>query len=252
MIHGCFSLKSSLPVELVSILNRRNVNKEVTADFSGVPGVPEKSQVFQPYEVKFYPVGPLPAPLVPLKEVAPEKRTYRRTVILRRDSSDYMAPDGMKWIWGEREKTIPCSKIHARKKFTVDAGATKSCLRVSVDDMVTRITLDGKELDIEGRIMNNYHYLNDLELTPVLTPGEHTVCIEAADAGQLPCGLLAEIRPEYVDGKVVSIPTNSSWETAPDEDGPWTPAVEIKKIGDRPWGMPMLLKTVQMNVKQSE
>jgi len=63
-------------------------------------------------------------------------------------------------------------------------------------------------------------------------------------------GLLAEIRLEYADGKVVSIPTDSSWETAPDEAGPWTPAAEIKKIGDRPWGMPMLLKTVPVNVKK--
>ena len=155
----------------------------------------------------------------------------------------------MKWIWGEKEKKVPNSKIFARMKFTVDAGVKKTGIRVAADDMVTGITLDGKKLDIAGRVMNDFHYLNDLEIKPFLKPGEHILCIEAVDAGKLPCGLLAEIRLEYAGGKIVSIPTDSAWETAPEANGPWTRAAEIKKIGDRPWGMPKLLKSVIANVK---
>ena len=69
--------------------------------------------------------------------------------------------------------------------------------------------------------------------------------LEAGDSGMLPCGLLAELWLEYADGKVVSIPTNAEWETAPKPSGPWRKAAEIKKIGDRPWGMPKLMPPIK-------
>ncbi len=231
------------------VIAANTLNKEVNATFTDVPGVTAKNQVFRPYEVKFYPVGQLPVPLTPLGTADPNKLSYGWTIALRRDSSNYTPPANMKWIWGEKEKKVPNSKIFARVKFTVDAEVKKTGILVAADDMVTGITLDGKKLNIASRVMNDFHYLNNLEIKPVLKPGEHILCIEAMDAGQLPCGLLAEIRLEYADGKIGSIPTDSTWETAVDVNGPWAKAAEIKKIGDRPWGMPKLLKSVIVNAE---
>ena len=89
--------------------------------------------------------------------------------------------------------------------------------------------------------MKDFRYLTSLNIESVIKTGEHILCIEARDSGMLPCGLLAELRLEYADGTVVSIPTNSSWETSPHSSGPWNRAATVRKIGELPWGMPRLL-----------
>lgn len=225
-------------------------NKKLDVRFTGIPGVAENDQTFGPYEVKIFSTGKLPPSLDPLPEVDLTKLKFRKALVAKRDSSQYDPPAGMKWIWGEKEQKIPKSKIFARVKLSVNAGLKKAYLRFTADDYAAAVFLDGKKLIVDtGKLMSNFRYLNNLEIEPVLKPGEHIVCIEAGDAGQLPCGLLAEIRLEYADGKIVSIPTNSAWETAPEANGPWTRAAEIKKIGDHPWRMPNLLKSVVANVK---
>ena len=147
----------------------------------------------------------------------------------------------MEWIWGEKEKKIPRSRIFARVKFQVSAGLKNASLRITADDFVGGIFLNGKKIDDGRRIMKDFRYLTSLDMKPFVKTGEHTLCIEVRDSGMLPCGLLAELRLEHEDGTVVSIPTNSSWETSPHSSGPWTRAATVRKIGELPWGMPRLL-----------
>lgn len=222
-------------------------NESVTVRFSGVPGVPGEEQTFAPYEVKIFSEGELPSPLSPLPKADPEKLRYRQTLAARRDSTAYEVPADMFWIWGEKEKDIPKSRIFARVKFHAEDGLKSARFRFTADDIVRGVFLDGEKLEAAGRIMSDYHYLNDLDITSIVQPGDHILSVEAADAGGIGpcvCGLLAELRLEYEDGKIVSIPTNSRWETALQPGGPWTKAAELKKIGASPWGMPKLLKSV--------
>ena len=220
-------------------------NGKVAAAFAGVPGVPAGEQSFEPYEVKIFTVGKLPPPLVPLPPAVPETMNYRKQIIARRDALPYTAPSGMMWIWGEKEKSLPDSRIFARKSFEVEPELKQAFLRVAADDLVAGIALDGKTVADAACLMHGTRYLNNLELGTLLKPGRHLLVIDAKDGGMLPCGLLAELRLEYANGKVVSIPTDASWETAPEAAGPWGKAAELKKIGDRPWGMPAMLKAQQ-------
>ena len=123
----------------------------------------------------------------------------------------------------------------------MSSGLKKACLQITADDFVEGIFLNGKKIDDGKRIIKDFRYLSSLNMTPVIKTGEHTLCIEVRDSGTLPCGLLAELRLEYADGTVVSIPTNSLWETSPHPSGPWTRAATVRKIGELPWGMPRLL-----------
>jgi len=216
-------------------------NKKVKVRFSGVSGIPAEPQSFSPYEVKIYPQGNLPPPLAPLPPCGPKELAFRKKLVLKRNSSSYTAPPNMEWIWGEKEKAVPRSRIFARVKFQVSAGLKNASLRLTADDFVEGIFLNGKKIDDGRRIMKDFRYLTSLNIEPVIKTGEHILCIEARDSGMLPCGLLAELRLEYTDGTVVSIPTNSSWETSPHSSGPWDRASTVKKIGELPWGMPRLL-----------
>ena len=215
-------------------------DREAGVRFTAVPGVPEGEIAFEPYEVKIFSEGKLPAPLTPLPAAAPERLTYRKQVAAKRDSVPYTAPEGMKWIWGGKEKSIAGSRIFARVKFPVKSGLKKAFLRVAADDFTTGIILDGKALET-AHLLKDFHFLDDLDVTALLTPGDHVLCIEARDGGRLPCGLLAELRLEYADGAVTTLPTGAAWETAPEMSGPWSPAAVLKKVGEKPWGMPRLL-----------
>ena len=228
-------------------ITANTLNKKVKVTFTDVPGVPAKEQTFDPYEVKIFSKGKLPPPLSPLPKAVPEKMPYRNLIIIRRDSIAYNnVPENMKWIWGEKEKSIASSQICARVKFEVGEGLKQASLRFAADDYINGISLDGRKIEPATPLQGSTSYLNVLDFTGALKPGKHVLMLEAGDGGMLPCGLLAELRLEYADGKVVSIPTNAKWETAPKPSGPWQKAAEIKKIGERPWGMPKLLKPVKV------
>jgi hypothetical protein len=220
------------------------VNKQVKVIFSNVPGVPATEVSFEPYEVKIFSNGTLPSPLTEIPPLDPKRITFKNQLIAKRDAVTYQAPDGMKWIWGAKEKSIPGSRIFARKTFTVKNGLKKAYLRVSVDDFVLSIVLNKQKLDPGTRFLDDYRYLNNLDISSLLKTGSNTLCIEAADGAPLPCGLLAEIRLEYADGFVQSIPSDATWETAPAAEGPWSKASVIKNLGDAPWKMPKLLKPI--------
>ena len=150
----------------------------------------------------------------------------------------------MKWIWGEKEKQIPGSRIFARVKFEAAGDLKLASLRFAADDFVAGIFLDGKKVGSSAPFNGNTRHLNHLVFSGPIRPGEHILMLEAGDGGVLPCGLLAELRLEYKNGKIVSISTNSGWETAQKPSGPWRKAAEIKNIGDHPWGMPRLMPPI--------
>ena len=85
-------------------LAANTLNKKLKVTFAGVPGVPEKEQTFEPYEVKIFPQGKLPPPLSPLPKAPPGKLSYRDRIILKRDSSAYQAPPDMNWILPDRRR----------------------------------------------------------------------------------------------------------------------------------------------------
>ncbi|MBQ6598637.1 MAG: hypothetical protein IJH79_13885, partial [Lentisphaeria bacterium] len=116
-------------------------NKKVKVCFSGVPGIPAEPQSFSPYEVKIYPQGNLPPPLAPLPPCGPKELAFRKKLVLKRNSSSYTAPPNMEWIWGEKEKAVPRSRIFARVKFQVSAGLKNASLRLTADDFVEGIFL---------------------------------------------------------------------------------------------------------------
>ena len=209
-----------------------------------IPGASEGNLSFVPYEVKFFRTGPTPPPAW---ELPPEDKTKEDPILVftepirrRLNSVEYEAPPNMKWIWDEKVKDVKCSEIFARVRFQVEPGLEKACLRYAADDNVSAVFIDGIPLSgFKNFASSSYMAVNDI--TDPLKAGEHVLCIRANDAGQLPCGLLAEIRLEYGDGRIVSIPTNASWETSTSLSGPWTGAAEIRALGEKPWGTPRLL-----------
>ena len=218
--------------------------KPVEAAFTDVPGV-KGMQCFAPYEVKFFTVGTLPAPAWELPPAEPGKDDLLPfTEPIKRFASAvlYQAPPGMKWIWGEKESRIAGSRIFAKTGFTVKQNLKAASLRFAADDDVIGIRIDGKQIGDPASFMKGYRYLENLEIAKLLKPGKHTLVIEVKDAGRLPCGLLAELRLDYRDGSFDSCFTCRKWLTAPAVSGPWSTALELKKAGEPPWGIPYLLK----------
>ena len=209
-----------------------------------IPGAPEGNLAFAPYEVKFFRTGPIPPPAW---ELPPEDKTKEDPVLVftepirrRLNSVEYEAPPNMKWIWDEKVKDVKCSEIFARIRFQVEHSLEKAFLRYAADDNVSAVFIDGTPLP-GFKSFASFSYMGETDITNQLKAGEHVLCIRANDAGQLPCGLLAGIRLEYGDGRIVSIPTSSSWETSASLSGPWAAAAEIRVLGEKPWGMPRLI-----------
>ena len=218
--------------------------KEADAVFTDVPGI-EGVQHFAPYEVKLFKAGTLPAPAwnIPPSESGKDDLLPFTEPIARFDSAvPYDAPAGMKWIWGEKESRIANSRIFAKTEFTVKENLKSASLRFTADDVVAGIRIDGESAGDPDTFMKDYRYLENLDLTKILKPGDHTVIFEVKDIGRLPCGLLAELRLDYQDGSSDSFFTCRKWQTTPSPSGPWSPALELKNPGEPPWGTPWLLK----------
>jgi len=104
------------------------------------------------------------------------------------------------WVWQGQEALMNGNVCYVAKKFNVAAGE-KVQLKLAVDDLST-VFVNGKQIgETKG-----WSELFIFDLTDKVKTGENLLMIRAADAGGLPCGVLAELHV----GKTIML-SDSTW-----------------------------------------
>ena len=155
------------------------------------------------------------------------------------------------WIWtaeGNAVESAPPGKRYFRRVIDVKAGSSiKTARLVMTADNAFTAWINGQTV---GR-GDDWKKVFEMDAASPLKPGRNILAVEAENgtASPSPAGLIGTLTITYGDGRVVTIDTDGSWETAPsvkdgwlsgDTGGGWTPAREFGPVGITPWGNPSL------------
>lgn len=203
---------------------------------------------FAPQSVHIYASTPqLPPPLLALA-LAPDpggKPAYLTDLLKIKTGVPY---DGhASWIWAPGKSMTRNSRAFFRQTLTLPTKAATATLIVTADDRYV-CYLNGKEV---GRTMWNWSRAEKYDVTALLRVGTNTLSIVANDAGSLPCGLLADLTGETVDGKPISVMTDAAWWCTESElpnwtdteikDDSWVPVHVLGPYGSGAWGKQVML-----------
>ncbi|MEI8244729.1 MAG: carbohydrate binding domain-containing protein [Lentisphaerota bacterium] len=235
-----------------------NSDKAVTPEISGKFTVPELqvfqenrnvavsggkfSDSFKPFEVHVYGEAALPPPVNMLIPANPELdkkgNPFHKIIKLRIQAVMY---DGKaNWIWEKDNMAVAGSRVWLGKEFVIDKPVKSARLLLSADDKCTAY-FNGQEL---GRI-TGWSLMKEFDLARLMRQGGNLLSIAAEDAGGLPCGVLADLKIETADGKIMSILSDSTWlasaKEMPDWLTPstvrkWSPAAIAAPYGAGAWG----------------
>ncbi|MGL5017665.1 MAG: ATP-binding protein [Luteolibacter sp.] len=129
------------------------------------------------------------------------------------------------WIWAP--KTSDKQTCRLWRSFDIPAGATvtRAQLHIGVDNGY-RLFLDGRELGTGS----DWRSITEYEIGLLLKPGRHVLAVEAFNDNR-EAGMLFGLRIELADGKVIMIPSDTSWRVAPADLRGW----ESKKEAPADW-----------------
>ncbi len=191
-----------------------------------------KQEQFTPYQVHIYAEAPLPPPVYQLSPVAP--RALGKWIMENR-----LYNGKASWIWDRDTQNVAGSKAWLLREFNIDKEVAKAILQIGADDMAT-IYLNGKELGKAG----SFTRMTKFDKLP-LRPGKNILGIAAADAGELPCGILTDLKITFKDGSAMTIVSDNEWRTAPAAPANWDapdaglfnrPAAVVCPYGQGAWG----------------
>lgn len=208
------------------------------------------SDRFKPWGVHVYSTSAkLPPPLVPVIEGTPDDgQSFGEEAKARKVHQAFESKAD--WIWGET--LAPKAITYFRHPFEVGGDLDKATLWITGDDFYTAY-LDGRKVASdrgqgpEEDERGGWTTLEGIDVTAALrSTGIHLLAVEVEDAGQLPSGLLVDLRLEYADGRKESVLSGAEWKTsmrqspgweqAKFEDHDWKAAKVIAACGSGPWG----------------
>jgi hypothetical protein len=154
------------------------------------------------------------------------------------------APAWGKWIWfdeGDPTKNAPVGKRYFRKSFDLPEAEAKGTgtLWLSADDRFAA-SINGHPVGSHA----DWKSPQAIDISQHLQSGQNVLTIEAenlpprAGAPADPAGLIASLRVQTADGKVLTIPSDRTWQASigPEPAAKWGDAKEIGPYGCAPWG----------------
>jgi len=161
------------------------------------------------------------------------------------DTGTILDPDAFQtnglgsWIWAA--KTFDRQTCLLWRSFEIARSAVvkHAQLRMTVDNEYT-LYLDGREL---GRGAE-WHNLSDYNVTPLLSPGRHTLAVRAYNDASF-AGMLFGLQIDLADGQTIEIKSDENWRIVPDGVKGWETAAKaadtwpratiIQPLGVAPW-----------------
>ena len=158
--------------------------------------------------------------------------------------------DDCKWIWfgeGDPRKSNLAGKRSFRRKIeiTPNEKIRRARFRLAANNEVV-LFLDGRRI----------HYIPGLQpaqtidISDTLTAGNHILAIESSNQIDVAnyAVLTGKLLIEFETGREMAVTIDGSWKASDTihenwqqpnfDDGKWQNAIEIAKVGDRPWGKP--------------
>ncbi len=167
------------------------------------------TDTFDAYSVHVYGEAELPPSSWPLP-VPDSRYDFAKNPVTRNFSAYHnnIPYDGQaNWIWEASKARVAGSETVLHKTFTLDVPVKSAALIAAADDYGT-VSINGRELGKAG----GFTIAAKLDAAALLKQGENTISVSAADGGQLPCGLLIDLRIELTNGKKVTVITDETWQ----------------------------------------
>ena len=153
-----------------------------------------------------------------------------------------------KWIWhneGNPARSAPTGTRFFRRVVTLPAEAKVTSARVFLTaDNAFTVWVNGARVGTG----DNFHEVYELDAAGKLRPGTNVIAVAAENGGDAPnpAGLIGTLVVKLDDGRVLRIPTDDRWQTAPKTGDAWvtataagegwTAALELGPLGMSPWG----------------
>ena len=119
------------------------------------------------------------------------------------------------WIWDI--KTFDKQTCRLWRSFEIPPGAKVAQARLDITaDNSFRVMLDGREV---GR-GSEWRHISEYELTWLLPPGTHVLAVDAFNDNR-EAGVLAGLKVELMDGRLMEIPSDTSWRIVPQKERGW-------------------------------
>jgi hypothetical protein len=119
------------------------------------------------------------------------------------------------WIWDNQ--TFAKQTCRLWRSFVIPEGAkvARAQLEITADNGF-RVMLDGREIG-QG---SDWRHLTEYDLTWLLPPGTHVLAVEGFN-DDLEAGLLAGLKIELEGGRLIEIPSDTTWRIAPEKERGW-------------------------------
>jgi len=140
------------------------------------------------------------------------------------------------WIWYPGESRVSNSACHVRRSFVLNSAIRDAKLLVTVDDILTGVHINGKEVSLGKTGIDAF------DIGPMLKQGDNLIEIQGKDGGAAPCACLVLLKITSKDGKKIWIPSDATWE-ASKNGTKWQPVEVICPLGNAPWGYPLKIES---------
>lgn len=216
-------------------------NREITFSEGGF------SDKFKAYDVHIYASADIPASLTNLpafnEELEKKVPVFIKHATQKTNESKYNGK--AEWIWYPGKNTEALSSVAFRKDFEITEIPEKAEIIITADDNYALYINGTKVGEDYGLSEGGWESAEKYNITKLLKNGINTIYAESSDAGQPPCGFLAELTLKTKDGTKKQIITDSSWEVAlikeikkekSNEEFKGVNAEKITDYGKGPWG----------------
>jgi len=230
------------------------VTSEISGRFSGselqvfkedrtvAVGIGKFSDRFKPFEVHVYGEANLPPSVNELPPPNPEldkkENPFHKYIDLKLHAVMYEGKAN--WIWEKENTQVVSSKVWLGREFTIDKPIESARLLIAADNLATAY-FNGNQL---GKVAN-WSIIEMFDCTSLVHQGSNLLSIAAADAGGLPCGVLADLEIKTTDGETISIVSDATWQATakvtddwltPAAVQKWSPAAIVAPYGGGAWG----------------
>jgi signal transduction histidine kinase len=143
------------------------------------------------------------------------------------------------WIWTATTLDRQTCQFWRSFEIPSSSAAVHARLAMTADNEYT-LLLDGREL---GRGAE-WRELFDYDVTPLMSPGRHTLAVKAYNASDF-AGMIFGLRIDLADGRSLEVQSDESWRIVPDGVTGWEKAAKapdawpratiIAPLGSLPW-----------------
>lgn len=146
------------------------------------------------------------------------------------------------WIWHDNKGVAPGNNERRffRKTFVTEGKVQKATLMFTVDNEGTAF-INGRS----AASVPDWHEAASVDVTADIKPGANVLALRGINHGGA-AGVVARLEMMFADGKKMTVVTDSSWVSFPEDVAgwqqvtfkaeDWKKAMSIAKLGAEPWG----------------